>query len=190
MYPSTNLYASFTGSVMKWTGLCTIVFMIIGAHVLETLGWFIGALFTPIMMLLTGLTFFIFVVFSDNIYPYIMHLGLNPLLIAVTLGTIQNILTKGTKYSLFDCTKEMTYIPEGTSMNPMGKAAIDVVGARWAKSGGALIQSMLFMIFPLATYDTLAPYLMIMFTMLIVIWIISINFLNREYKIKLSLYNR
>ncbi len=67
----------------------------------------------------------------------IAALGTTPLMLAVIVGTIQNIMSKSAKYSLFDPTKEMAYIPLDQEQKSKGKAAIDVVGARLGKSGGS-----------------------------------------------------
>jgi ATP:ADP antiporter, AAA family len=189
LYPDVNQFAYFMGDIMKWTAVCTIVFMITGAHILRILGWLFGAMLTPTMMLITGIGFFAFVVFDDYFYPIVSSFGMNPIFIAVVLGAIQNILTKGIKYSFFDTTKEMAYIPASADIKSKGKAAIDVVGARWAKSGGALIQSLLFIIFPSATYDSIAPYLMIVFILLIVVWFVDIKALYVAYTRKLAEHN-
>ena len=67
-------------------------------------------------------------------------IGLTPLMAAVYAGMAQNILGKGTKYAMFDPSREMAYIPIDQEMKIKGKAAIDVVGGRMGKSGGGWIQ--------------------------------------------------
>jgi AAA family ATP:ADP antiporter len=63
---------------------------------------------TPLMMLITGLAFFAFILFATELDPYItMFTAMSPLVLAVTIGMVQNVLSKATKYSLFDSTKEM-----------------------------------------------------------------------------------
>ena len=44
---------------------------------------------------------------------FLSRLGFTPLMLAVMIGAGQNILSKGSKYSLFDPCKEMSYIPLG-----------------------------------------------------------------------------
>jgi AAA family ATP:ADP antiporter len=100
---------------------------------------------------------------------------------AVVLGGIQNVLSKSSKYGLFDSTKEMTYIPIDEELKSKGKAAVDVIGARAAKSGGAFIQSLLFMLFPAATYTTISPILMVILIIICIIWIVDVNLLNKAY---------
>jgi AAA family ATP:ADP antiporter len=88
------------------------------------------------MILVTGGLFSTFVVFKDSLegmLPFSVLWG------AVILGATQNVLSKATKYALFDPTKEMSYIPLDQEAKIKGKAAIDVVGARLGKSGGGLM---------------------------------------------------
>lgn len=186
VYSNTQEYAYFMGNLMKWTGISTLAFTILGGFILRHLGWLMGAMLTPLMMLVTGSGFFIFIVFGDYFSSYTASLGVSTILVAVILGAVQNVLTKGTKYSLFDATKEMTYIPANEHIKSKGKAAVDVVGARLAKSGGALIQSLLFIIFPFATYDSLAPYFMVLFVLLIIIWLIDVVKLNKAYEFRVD----
>jgi len=186
VYSNTQEYAYFMGNLMKWTGVSTVAFTILGGFILRNLGWLTGALLTPIMMLITGLGFFVFIVFGESFEWLVSGFGTSTVFVAVILGAIQNVLTKGTKYSLFDATKEMAYIPANEHIKSKGKAAVDVVGARLAKSGGALLQSLLFMIFPLATFDSLAPFFMVLFVILVLVWLINIFKLNESYELQVS----
>ncbi len=185
IYTTTNEFTLFSGNVVKWTGICSMAFLICSAHILRIFGWLVGAMFTPLVLLVTGSLFFLFVVFGQHLEGFVDLYGVNLVYTAVILGTIQNVLSKGTKYSLFDATKEMAYIPTNEHIRSKGKAAVDVVGARWAKSGGAVIQSLLFTIFPLATYSSIAPYLMTVFILVVLVWIYGVKKLNAAYEYRI-----
>ena len=182
LYPTTNSYVQFMGLINQWNGGLAILFSIIGVGILRKYSWFAAAIITPVMIFITGVAFFSFVVF-DSVASAILDrfTAVSPLVIAVLLGSIQNILSKSSKYGLFDSTKEMTYIPIDEELKSKGKAAVDVIGARVAKSGGAFIQSLLFMLFPAATYTTISPILMIILIIVAIIWIVDVNLLNKEY---------
>jgi ATP/ADP translocase len=95
------------------------------------------------MIGVTGLAFFALTMFGGFFAPLTAMLGLSPLMMAVFVGAAQNILSKSSKYSLFDPCKEMAYIPLDRESKTKGKAAIDVIGNPLGKSGGALIQQVL-----------------------------------------------
>ena len=182
LYQDTNNYMYFMGNINQWNGGLAVIFSLIGVTILKRYSWFAAAIITPIMIFSTGLMFFSFVVFDNFIHILLSSFFfINPLFMAVMLGAMQNILSKSTKYGLFDPTKEMTYIPIEEELKSKGKAAVDVLGARFAKSGGAFIQSLIFIVFPAATYTSIAPFLMIIFTIVAVIWIMDVRVLNKEY---------
>ena len=184
LYPQTDSYLYFMGHVNQWNGAVAIVLSLIGASLMKKYSWYTAAIITPIMIFITGIAFFSLVVFENSIHVILgtfFTSAINPLFLAVMLGATQNVLSKSSKYSLFDSTKEMTYIPIEEELRSKGKAAVDVVGARLAKSGGALIQSLLFMIFPAATFSSIAPFLMLIFAIVAIIWIINVKVLNKEY---------
>lgn len=114
--------------------------MLIGRSIFGKFGWRAAALVTPSMIGLTGILFFLLNIFNTNV-----SLGLagGPVMLAVIVGAVQNILSKSSKYSLFDPCKEMAYIPLDQESKTKGKAAIDVVGNPLGKSGGAMIQQIL-----------------------------------------------
>lgn len=95
------------------------------------------------MIGVTGLGFFGLTLFPGTVAPLANLAGTTPLMLAVIIGAIQNILSKSAKYSLFDPCKEMAYIPLDQESKTKGKAAIDVVGNPLGKSGGAMIQQVL-----------------------------------------------
>jgi AAA family ATP:ADP antiporter len=187
-FPSTDDYVYFMAGVNQWTGGISMIFILIGATILKRYSWFTAAIITPLTFFITGTAFFIFVVFDEIVNLYLGTFFIfDPLILAVFLGMAQNVLGKSTKYALFDPTKEMTYIPLDDQLKSKGKAAVDVVGARFAKSGAAFLQSMLFIIFPAATYLTISTLLMVIFIIVTIIWIIDVKLLNKEYLKQLSL---
>ena len=186
LYPDINQYAHFMGNLTLYTGVASMTLMLIGAHLLPRITWFSGAIFTPMILFLSGLGFFMFVVFDKHIHSYIDLVLFDPLWLAVIFGLVLNSLSKATKYSFFDPTKEMSYIPLDNELKTKGKAAVDVVGARIAKSFGALIPSTLFLVFPEATFSSITPYLMIVFIIVSLAWLVAVKFLSHEYQNRLA----
>lgn len=182
LYPTQNEYADFMAKFIRWTGITTILFMILGSNILKRVSWFTSAILTPSMILVTGTGLFVFVIYGDRMGPWMEDfIKISPLVMAVFLGALQNVLSKATKYTMFDSTKEMAFIPLDSELKSKGKAAVDVIGGRLAKSGGAVIQSTIFMMIPGATFATIAPTLMGIFVFLLVCWLVAVKFLNKDY---------
>jgi len=116
-FPIRSDYLAFNGRCSTLIGTSSFVMMVVGVNIVKTLGWRAGALMTPLMMGLLAAPFFGCLIFG-GINP-VKGLGSSSsnavvqknLLIAVYVGLLQNVLSKGTKYAIFDPTKEMTYIP-------------------------------------------------------------------------------
>jgi ATP:ADP antiporter, AAA family len=108
-------------------------------------------------------------------------MGTTPLFITVIVGAAQNIFSKSCKYAFFDPTKEMAYIPLDQESKVKGKAAIDVVGARFGKSGGSLIQQGLLLLPLGGTIASVAPFVAVILFFIIGIWIVSARSLNKLF---------
>lgn len=180
-FPLKNDYSAYMGNYFTWLGICTIISMLVGVNVLRRFSWFTGAILTPLMLGITGVVFFGVFIFRNEVEPIFSTFGFSALLIAVTFGTIQNVLSKAVKYSLFDPTKEMAYIPLDDELKTKGKAAVDVVGARFGKSGGALVQFLLVSVTNL-TINDLAGAFFVIFGLIVLVWIYGVRELSREFE--------
>jgi AAA family ATP:ADP antiporter len=179
-YPDPNAYSTFMGSFSQITGIVTIFMMLfVGGNVLRRFGWGIAALITPVVLLITGGVFFSMIVYSSDLSGVVAYLGTTPLMMAVIFGTAQNIMSKSSKYALFDPTKEMAYIPLDQEQKVKGKAAVDVVAARMGKSGGALVQQGL--ILWLGSLAAITPYVAIILFGIIGCWILAARSLNKQF---------
>lgn len=179
-YPNPNDYSAFMGKFSIYTGAVTILMMLFGgSNVIRRFGWTSAALITPIVLLGTGAAFFAFVIFRDSLAGFISMMGTTPLMLAVVFGTAQNIMSKSSKYSLFDPTKEMAYIPLDQEAKVKGKAAIDVVGARLGKSGGSLVQQGLIVM--CGTLGAITPYVAGILFVIIFSWIFAAKSLGRQF---------
>jgi len=142
-FPDKNDYNMFMGQFSTWTGAITIFLMVVGNNILRKLSWTKAAILTPLMVLATSAVFFLVVWDGTKSAPTAPLMGTTVVLVAVMVGMIQNVMSKGTKYSLFDSTKQMAYIPLDPEAKVKGQGAVEVIGGRAGKSGGAFIQSTL-----------------------------------------------
>lgn len=185
-FPDENDYLAFMGKFSFVTGSTTIIMMIIGNNILRRLSWKSAALVTPVMVLLTSVVFFSFIMYSNVKSPFIPFMGtsLTLVMVAVLVGMFQNVLSKSTKYSLFDSTKQMAYIPLDSELKVKGQAAVEVIGGRAGKSGGAFIQSTLLML--VGGGASLASLVYILGPIVIIttiFWIIAVTNLSKKFEL-------
>ncbi len=179
-YPSANDYNAFMGMYSTILGAVTIVMMLFGgSNIIRRFGWTFAALSTPTLLLATGAAFFAFIIFKDSLGGFVAAMGTTPLFMAVMFGMIQNIMSKSAKYSLFDPTKEMAYIPLDQEQKVKGKAAVDVVGARLGKSGGSLAQQGLLLMF--GQLSLITPYIGGLLLLIMVGWFAAARSLGKQF---------
>lgn len=179
-YPNPSDYSNFMGHFSLVTGIVSFIMVLfVGGNVIRGCGWLFAARLTPIVLLVTGVLFFAFVLFSEHLNTTIAALGFTPLMCAVVVGAAQNILSKCTKYSLFDPTKEMAYIPLDEESKVKGKAAVELVGSRLGKSGGALLQQGLLLIF--GSITAITPYVALLLFGTIAMWLAGASALGKRF---------
>ena len=181
LYPDRNDYSYFMGNYLSGVAIGTVIGMVVGAYILKNFSWKFAASMTPLMLTLTGFIFFLFLIYRNELEPAIAAIGATSLTIAVFMGALQNIASKAVKYSLFDATKEISYIPLDDELKSKGKAAVEVIGSRFGKSGGALIQFSLIAITNMALID-LSLIIFVIFIGIMFAWFYGVNALSKEFE--------
>lgn len=180
LYPSPLEYNTYMNSMTSIVGIIATTTSLFMSQLIARFGWTRTALITPVIMLFTSVGFFAFMLFRyDLAEPVFALTGTTPLAIAVFFGAAQVCMSKACKYSVFDSTKEMTFIPLDHESKLKGKAAIDGVGSRLGKSGGSFIHQGLLMFF--ATVSASAPYVATVLMVVIGIWIVAVRSLGRQF---------
>jgi AAA family ATP:ADP antiporter len=185
-FPIQNDYSAFMGSFQIWTGIVSMIGMFLGVYILRRFSWFVAAILTPLMILGTGVIFFLLILAGDAFEASLALMGTTTLMMAVVMGATQNILSKATKYSLFDPTKEMSYIPLDEELKVKGKAVVDVTGARLGKSGGAVVQFILLSFISGANLTTLTEEILVIFLIIMVCWIFAVFALSKMFEEKVK----
>lgn len=168
MYFGTNQIemTEFMYDVQFWVGVSSSVLAVVTNLTLIYIGWTFTAVLTPLIYCVTALFF------------YVPQLGLFSLsgLAFFTLhaGGMHMSLTKGSKYSFFDSTKEMAYIGLTPEERANGKAAIDGIASRFGKSGGSFI--LIFMLWLLGTsnINDTVPYVFSIICGIVILWFLAV----------------
>ncbi len=180
LYPSPGDFKHYMDSMTIAVGVIATTSSLFMSKLISRFGWTRTALITPVSMLITSAGFFTFMLFRFDMQDFVYMLtGTTPLAIAVFFGAAQVCTSKGCKYSAFDATKEMAFIPLDHETKLNGKAAIDGVGSRLGKSGGSFIHQGLLLSF--ATVSSSAPYVAIILMVVIGFWIIAARSLGTQF---------
>ncbi|WP_316355933.1 Npt1/Npt2 family nucleotide transporter [Candidatus Neptunichlamydia sp. REUL1] len=182
LYPNPNDFNAYMGSVLKWIGfLSTFIAIFISGNMIRKMGWTFSALITPIALLVTGIFFFGIMLFKENpaLIKWSAVLGFTPLALGVFFGTVQNVFSRACKYTLFDATKEISFIPLSSESKFKGKAAIDGVGSRLGKTGGSIIHGSLLMVFGTVSLST--PFVGAFLLLVVLGWIVAAQSLGRQF---------
>jgi AAA family ATP:ADP antiporter len=181
LYPNPSDFNAYMGQVLTWIGVvATVTSVFVSGTVIRKFSWTSSALISPLILLSTGIAFFFFFFFKDSSFASFATLfGTTPLALCAFFGSLQNCLARASKYTLFDATKELAFIPLSKECKLKGKAAIDGVGSRIGKSGGSLIHQSLLMCFGTVALST--PYVAFLLLFAIGAWTIAVRSLGKRF---------
>lgn len=182
LYPEKQaytLYMSYITTIMGCVATFTSLFL--AGNSIRRLGWSFTAMLTPMILLVTSI-FFFGSLFLKDLYPSIISsivLGISPLTVVVFFGSLQNVLSRAAKYTVFDETREMALIPLSPDCKVKGKAVIDGVCSRMGKSGGSFVHQSLLITF--SSIGASMPYLALILMSIIAVWFLVTHLLGKEF---------
>ncbi len=180
LYPAPKDYNIFMNEVTTIIGvMATLMALFVSGNLIRRFGWTFTALVTPVILLLTSFGFFGFFFLKEHPQIVLSLCGLSPLYLVVLFGTMQNSLSRAAKYTVFDATKEMAFIPLSTDEKIKAKAAVDGVCNRLGKSGGAVIYHFLF--FAFTSIPASAPYVGLFLLIIIGLWMVCVKVLGHKF---------
>jgi ATP/ADP translocase len=177
-YPLISDFMHYHATVMLWVGISCIGFSVLGKFVLKYCSWLVCAIITPLVFMTLGSFFFVISYFQTSVELIINYQALS---LIVFLGGLQNIISKGSKYTLFDMSKEMSYIPLKEPIKTEGKAAVDLIGFKLGKAMGAFIPFFIFTLYPSYNYQDIVLQLLVFFLLFCAIWLYSVKNLSMKY---------
>lgn len=174
MLTHMNMITVGTGTVAT---ICGCLFSIM----VSRLGWTFTAILTPVVMSVMAIGFFIFLFCPEALSDVAMLLfGASPVALTVYFGSLQNCLSKAGKYSVFDASKELAFLPLDSDAKLKGKAAIDGLGSGVGKSGASLTYQGLLIL--LGTIAASTPYIAAILFIVLVSWTVCVVKLGGLFK--------
>ena len=184
LYPKVSDYHNYMSYIAMLLGVFSIIFGLAISTFLQVFKWKNTALFTPLILSLTSILFF-FAFFLhyfgySSFFDTIGLSGLTPLAVVVFTGGIQNSLCRSAKFTFFDTTKELAFIPLSKDDKIKAKAVIDGVGSRLGKSGGAIAVQVLVLFLP--TVSAMAPFFLVLLIPMLSGWFYSIRHISNVFE--------
>lgn len=176
-------FNNYMNNVISITGVLAVISaFFVSGNVIRRFGWTKAALITPIIWLLTSVGFFI-ALFLENTHwigdlKSLLGVQFQSLNLILIFAAMQISLGRASKYTVFDETKEIVYIPLNQDSKRKGKAVIDGIGSRFGKSGGSMIYQILLPICG-GNLDLTVPYVALILLIVIGFWIYAVFSLGK-----------
>lgn len=179
-YPSASDFNAYINEIASITGVfATISALILSGNVIRRYGWTATALITPAIWLITSLGFFGCLLLSHHTVTDFVGalLGIPLYTLALVFGSAQICLGRAAKYTVFDESKEIAFIPLSKEDQRKGKAVVDGIASRFGKSGGSLTIQIL--LISCGELMLTIPYVAAIFCLVLSIWILAVRRLGK-----------
>lgn len=168
-------------TITVWIGIFATVLGTLFSLMISRLGWTFVALLTPAMMSTMAIGFFSCLFLGkSSMAGSMLFMGLGAQALTVYFGSMQNALSKAGKYSVFDATKEMAFLPLDQEAKRKGKAAIDGLGSGVGKSGASLLYQAFIIV--LGSVSVSTPYIALLLVLVFAAWIYSVFNVGKAFK--------
>jgi AAA family ATP:ADP antiporter len=168
----------FLSKLSLYSGIiATFLGLFVNTVSMRYAGWTVTALITPFVFMITGIIFYLFQI--DTLTTYLSLIVIDTHALALYAGAAHICFLRGSRYSLFDSTKEMAYIGLTQEERLNGKAFIDGIGSRLGRSGSSFIFCILFAILGNNIILTI-PYVFFIVVLITIFWISSIYTLGNH----------
>lgn len=182
-FPDANDFNAYMNKITSITGIfATLSGFMLSGNVIRRYGWTVTALITPLIWLVTSFGFLGClllernVLFSDMLYAF-FQLPVSTFILM--FGSAQMCMGRASKYTVFDETKEIAFIPLSKENQRKGKAVVDGIASRFGKSGGSTI---LICLLTLGELSTIIPYVAGIYLCVISLWLIAVKGLGNMVK--------
>lgn len=181
-FPEANDFNAFTNKIVSITGIfATLSGFMLSGNVIRRYGWTVTALITPLIWLVTSIGFLGCLLlennmmFADMVYAF-FQVPIASLILM--FSSAQICLGRAAKYTVFDETKEIAFIPLSKEEQRKGKAVVDGIASRFGKSGGSAILIFLFSL----DLVSIVPYAAGIYLVVISLWLVAVKGLGKMVK--------
>jgi AAA family ATP:ADP antiporter len=164
----------YMNQITFFTGVLAVLSaLFLSGNIIRRYGWTITAIITPIVWFMSSLFLFFLLFFEDMVLKGALSaLFFNPANLILIFSSLQICLGRACKYTVFDETKEIAFIPLSKNEQRKGKAVVDGIASRIGKSGGSLIYLILLTL--CGNLISTIPYVAVIIFIMIILWILSV----------------
>ncbi|MBA2369091.1 MAG: NTP/NDP exchange transporter [Candidatus Protochlamydia sp.] len=152
LHPTPKAYNAYINQLTSLIGIFAVCTAFCSRWIFRKLNWTQSAMLTPFALFITSLLFFASLLIShESLSSLSSSLGITPIHLIVTLGSIYYVIAMTAKYTLFDTSKEMAFLSIDLAERTKAKSVIDSIGSRLGKSGASCFYQFLLVTFGAAS---------------------------------------